>query len=369
MSVIRIGIDLPWLGSTWPVGASISPSILLALSDLSSSPLLPSHTIEFAWLDSRCDATAGSDVTAEFLAGYDVDVLIGSACSAVALELGDAMTEAAAAGSPFKAIPHISYGAAAPELGDKTSFPHFSRMVADYSGYAAALLALSEKLGWGSIAVLHNSDSLYAETAAVLESAFAGSATSAALHPFSSSSAASSFLSGEGAGADAVVLLGYCPDVVDWLGLADSLGLRASSRPFLHADVTQACLNVAAPDAPVDLAGTWGMKSPAPDPDSPLMVRLTNLAAAAALPPAFDFGNFMSFPYGTIDPGDAAAAFEASMAEETRSYATSEPDSTYAPYLYDAIMLYATAMDRLMSDMGHDFFAEGETIPLNMANM
>jgi hypothetical protein len=85
-----------------------------------------------------------------------------------------------------------------------------------------------------------------------------------------------------------------------------------------------------------------------------------------------DFSPYLTYPFGTADPitGADSSAFEGAtgILDFTSYVAGVEDVNKWGVYLFDAIVLYATAMQRLVAETGTDYFADGGRPPAALAN-
>ena len=122
VSTITIAVSLPWGGTSWPLGESISPVILKAISDSTEvKGYLPNHEVKFVWFDTQCDSEYAYLLPIVGKA-FKPDVFIGPPCSVV---VEGAVSIAELLYGPMT-TPIVSWGAANPAFADKDEYPMVS---------------------------------------------------------------------------------------------------------------------------------------------------------------------------------------------------------------------------------------------------
>jgi hypothetical protein len=313
---LRIGVSHPDLGTAGPAGETVAPALLAALSEISTRELLSNHDIEWAWFDTQCDAEF-APMLDDFLSLYDVDVLVGPACSVTALSMLEGYKFRP--GDPSFAIPTLSWGAASPVLSNKDEFPTFSRLVPSYSSHNKALLNIINSYEIERVAKISYFDGLWDATAKglgndlLLSEDFTGYEASLTVHQDSPDALVDAFVVSElDAGTRLFVLLAYCDEMRAW---AETIyALRGDIRVHVMAyDFDENC-GVESDDAAAvaPFSGIWSLG---------VSISTTSAAFIESLadsPDDLSFQPYLQPPYGTIEPDleahpDAAASFESFM--------------------------------------------------------
>lgn len=144
---IKIGAFIPWTG--WPVGDTISSAVPMAVDDINNSSLLGDTMIEWMTFDDKCNA--GASLAGAFtMKNKGADVFIGPSCS-----LGCEPVALVAAQWNF---PLISWSCGSTELSNTERYPTFSRTCAPLTSFVPQVVGLFKMNGWERAAIISDSD-------------------------------------------------------------------------------------------------------------------------------------------------------------------------------------------------------------------
>ena len=298
---VNFALLCPMTGS-WAGGTRVAGAAKIAVERINSDKtLLPGREMKFAWRDSGCSAEKGLAALGELLGG-SIDAVIGPGCSS-ACEVTNHLAAA-------QQIPQISWGCTAPSLSNKEKHGLFSRTVASDTSKGLALIALMRHSKWKKIVILSSTEHLWFDTRLGLEKQLTA------------------------AGIEVLKQAAFVPgDIEDaMLGEVRRSGFRIVLVLSYDAD-TQTVASLAERDGM--LAGfAWLITEE--------KIGGQNLAGWLWFRP------FLA---------SSMQAFAKQVSEYSKSHfnVTVSPDSVdlvYSAALYDAIMLYAHAVTRLMSEGG-----------------
>ena len=148
---------MPFSGS-WDIGHRIAGAAALAVERVNADKaLLPGRRFEYSWADSGCSAQKALAAMGELLRkASKVDAVIGPGCSAACK-----VTSYLSSGQE---IPQISWGCASPKLSDKNQYHLFSRTTAPHSSKGPALIAFMQHNKWTRLVILTSTDEVYFES-------------------------------------------------------------------------------------------------------------------------------------------------------------------------------------------------------------
>ncbi len=352
MSNIRLGISLPWLGSSWSAGESMAPSILFALNEASERGILSNHSVTWTWIDQQCDPEY-APLASKLVDIFDPHVFIGPGCSIVQFEM--------AASSSLSSIPQISWGVSSLEFSDKVEHPNFSRVVSSYESYNRAVTELAVSSGISKVAILHSDNLLHKSIGSLLygeliKSGLEDVQALLVMEEYTTENIISSFISDRANSGTAVfVMQGYCKELREWAKILSEVreetGLRMLALAYDFDP--HACRYEGDTKSEVEaFHGIWNVQVEASASAEQSSQMLSDSIGD------FDFTTYLSPPYGTtpyppeID-ADIVEAFEAMMGlPSTRTMTPGGvSQGSYAPYLIDSILLSLTALDSAISDL------------------
>ena len=144
------------MSGLWDVGKSIAGAAALAGERINANKAL---RFEYSWADSGCSAQQGLAAMGELLAGVTkVNAVIGPGCSAAC-----EVTSYLSAG---QGIPQVSWGCEAPQLSSRA---FFSRTVAPVVSKGSALIAFMKRNKWKRAVILCSTESLWLDSALGLQ--------------------------------------------------------------------------------------------------------------------------------------------------------------------------------------------------------
>ncbi|CAH3159682.1 unnamed protein product [Porites lobata] len=149
---VKIGVLLPMTGY-WPIGKTSASAITIAVDRINRNPnLLPGYNMTFLWNDSMCLAAEGLNQAVEFkISG--VDAIIGDGC--------DIICEPAAILAASWNLPMVSWGCESSKLSEKTIYPSFARTVGSFSKMGDLFLSVFQYFHWNSIGILASTESIW----------------------------------------------------------------------------------------------------------------------------------------------------------------------------------------------------------------
>ncbi|XP_048584263.1 atrial natriuretic peptide receptor 1 isoform X2 [Nematostella vectensis] len=150
---IHLSVLLPLSDGAWEVGPVIVPTIDHALSHIRSLQLLSSYNITYYVNDSKCDSATASGITADLWASQPrPDVFIGPGCSSACLSAG------LLAG--YWGVPMISYSCSSSDLTNRKLYSTFVRTQPFSRSYEAStpglLRFLMNSFNWKRAAIIAN---------------------------------------------------------------------------------------------------------------------------------------------------------------------------------------------------------------------
>ncbi|KAJ8031037.1 Atrial natriuretic peptide receptor 1 [Holothuria leucospilota] len=162
---ITLAVLMPFTGSR-PLGKTIAGAIPLAVEDVNINPtLLQNKTLDFVWNDTECNARAGLTEAVNFWRYQEpFHAIIGGACSIVCEPVG----LLAASWN----IPMVSWGCSSFILSNKEDYPTFGRTVGPYSKVNPMLLSVMREYDWTRIAILTSSENVWQLTSHSLSNFF-----------------------------------------------------------------------------------------------------------------------------------------------------------------------------------------------------
>ncbi|XP_078693880.1 atrial natriuretic peptide receptor 2-like isoform X3 [Branchiostoma floridae x Branchiostoma belcheri] len=155
---LTVAVLLPWTG-TWPIGQRMGPAAAVAIDDINNNAaLLPDHHLDFVWKDTGCSAREGMDVTMELYEelGENLRVIIGPGCDAVCGPIG----VLAASWN----VPIVSWGCASSHLSNKDEYPTFVRTVGPFTKTGGLFVSLLKHFGWTRAAILASTQQVWQTT-------------------------------------------------------------------------------------------------------------------------------------------------------------------------------------------------------------
>jgi len=356
---------VPWGGTSWPLGESISPVILKAISDSTEiKGYLPNHEVKFVWFDTQCDAVK-VDLLPLVSKVFKPDVFIGPPCSVVVEE---AVSISELLYGPMKK-PILSWGAANPVFADKEKYPMFSRVVASYTAHNAALVALAANYNWKMITILVEQNNFFLTVGGllqelVIEDSPGVEVTIRFVKPDSSEALINSYLKSAALDdTDAIIVLAYC-DIMNkvYKQASETSELDQLTIAVIGFDFNAGCI-----DPTINMNGFWHLTAKVKQNEETVQIFFDDFADGK-----WDFTPYVEFPYGSAIPdSEHEEEFKTKMGEEIYTAVPNRlsMDPDYSGYLYDAIVLYLQAMHALLTDSGVDYFADDTPdLTLGMAN-
>ncbi|XP_077994091.1 atrial natriuretic peptide receptor 1-like [Glandiceps talaboti] len=167
--VFHLGVLLPWDGF-WAVGPNVAGAVNVALDDIHSEPKFSAihdggHNFTYSWRNDECIASIGLwqtvDMWSNKFDGRGVDAFIGSGCSVVCEPTGLLTAK--------WQLPHVSWNAASKLLSDKGLYPTFARTVAPYTKLTGFFLSIFQHYNWTHIAILTSNENLWKSAALVIQ--------------------------------------------------------------------------------------------------------------------------------------------------------------------------------------------------------
>ena len=345
------------------MGESIAPVILKAISDATTTQnLLPNHDVKFVWYDTQCDKEK-ADLLLLVGKTFTPDVFIGPPCSVVVEE---AISRYEILNGDME-VPVLSWGAANPKFADKNQYPMFSRVVAAYTSHNSAILSVADFYKWKKISLVVEDNNLFRTTAILLENEIAVVFPDINVKMSFSSldSAISSFLKSAGEdGTDAVMVLGYC----DLMSRAYKMAGETTEFDNQKIAVVGFDYNAGCVNPEINMNGFWHLTTKSKTEEETVSSFFEDFVDGK-----WNFTQYAEYPYGNAIPNPAhAEEFRTAMGSETYTAVPNNlaVDPDFAGYLYDAIMLYLTAIHSMVDDTaGFGYFTDGgPPVPLGLAN-
>ncbi|XP_078374364.1 atrial natriuretic peptide receptor 3-like [Oculina patagonica] len=149
---VKIGVLLPMTGY-WPIGKTSASAITIAVDKINKDPtLLLGYNISFMWNDSMCLAAEGLNQAVEFrISG--VDAIIGDGC--------DIICEPAAILAASWNLPMISWGCESSKLSEKSIYQTFARTVGSFSKMGGLFMSVLGYFKWKSIGIIASTESIW----------------------------------------------------------------------------------------------------------------------------------------------------------------------------------------------------------------
>ncbi|XP_077994096.1 atrial natriuretic peptide receptor 2-like [Glandiceps talaboti] len=181
----HLGLLLPWDGF-WPVGKHAAGAALVAIDyvneqvELFSALHQNGHNLTLSWRDDRCDVGVGLSQLVDLwnLKNNDkhIDVFIGPGCSIIC--------EPGARLSTQWQIPMVSWGCSSIALSNKIKYPTFARTVAPYIKATTFFLEILKHFEWSRVAIVSSSENLWGRTAESLKNVFLDNNIEVEFHVF-----------------------------------------------------------------------------------------------------------------------------------------------------------------------------------------
>jgi len=354
---ITAAISLPWSGEL--NGKSLHPAILQAMDFIQSSEMLPDHTLNFVQFNDNCDGDKGEAIYPRVHELYDPDVYITNVCKSptergMAAITAEQTTSQTASQTASLTVPVLSSSDA-----DSLTDSSISRLPASLASRHPAVLELARANGWSRVAILvDNTDEDFQATSTKLQEQLEQQLVQARLLDIQEDVREATLQDQKLLETDAYVVLSQdCTDIIlalKAMKLADEL--KGNAVLSYYSEV-HTCFDGVDSDI---FAGVWTL-SPSPYPSAAAFLQEIRPLDA-------DFFPYSQFPFGTADPvpGVDAALFQAEMdqaAVDQAQMSQAEMEqlsmltNSSAVFLYDSIVLYATAMHKMLSELGVDVFA------------
>ncbi|XP_066267244.1 atrial natriuretic peptide receptor 1-like [Branchiostoma lanceolatum] len=160
---LTVVVLVPWTGA-WPIGKRMAPAAAVAIDDINNNDaLLPAYHLDFVWKDTGCSAREGMDVTMELYEELrtDLRVIIGPGCDAVCGPIG----VLAASWN----VPVVSWGCASSHLSNKDEYPTFARTVGPFAKTGALFVSLLKHFGWSRAAILASTQQVWQTTSLAIK--------------------------------------------------------------------------------------------------------------------------------------------------------------------------------------------------------
>uniref|UniRef100_A0ABM0M6S0 Guanylate cyclase n=1 Tax=Saccoglossus kowalevskii TaxID=10224 RepID=A0ABM0M6S0_SACKO len=164
----HLGLLLPWDGF-WPVGKHAAGAALVAIDFINADAQFSAihtngHNLSLAWRDDKCDVGVGlSQLVDLWSVKYDgnhLDAFIGPGCSIIC-EPGGLLASQ-------WGVPMVSWGCASSALSNKIEYPTFARTVAPMTRTADFVLQIMLHFNWTRVAIITTAESVWQLTANAL---------------------------------------------------------------------------------------------------------------------------------------------------------------------------------------------------------
>ncbi|XP_038050160.1 atrial natriuretic peptide receptor 1-like [Patiria miniata] len=344
---IVLGLLLPFSGQ-WPVGRYIAGAMTVAVDNINRDPnLLLGRNLTFIWNDTRCVGKVGLyEAVNLWLNVRRLHAFIGGGCDVVCEPVG-------LLASAWN-LPMISWGCSSLQLSNKDDYNTFTRTVGPYTKMAPMFSRIMSSYGWGRAVILTSSENVWQTTSYAVKLDLESNGFT--VSNFVTFSPGHENISGREQkqhvdiikdakeSARIFMLFAYGGDIRDLMLNALDLGLLNGEFAFICVDVVE--------DAMYG-RNTW-MGEDGRDAD-----------AAQA------FDGLLNIHIKTPDV-DTYEGFKAEVrrwvAEEpfNRAMKPEEKVDVHAGPLYDAVWLYALALNDVIAEGGDEY--DGKAVAKKMRN-
>ena len=320
---IRFGALMPW--EKWAAGDEVVGGLLLALEHVNDRDRNVDGTFESAFsfrlsaaiADDKCSADIGLQAVRSFKED-DIMAVIGGGCSIVCEMTNQYL-------SAFNIL-QVSWGCNSPSLSNQEIYPTFVRTVSEWSSYKYSAVALFKHFGWTHAFILTSTEVVYSETASAWAAAFNAAKIVARLERFEANEEFDSAVLEmiKISGIRVVVALCYNDALLTIITLADDRGMMSAGWAWLAENAVGVLISNVLPSDEI---------------------RMRRVITGFVF-----FSEFM-----------ISGQFEKELLEEARHLsseylkkpvATSDAVSPYTLAMYNAVILYAYAVNKTLSAGG-----------------
>jgi len=345
-TTLTVGVLLTWDKSSPTYSAPFPGVINLAFDEIKAQNLLPGYDVRWVWHDTHCNEDDAQAAMLD-LEEFGVDAIVGPACNQAAAKVYEF--------AQYYETPLVVWGASTNKLSSEASYPNLVRIIGQYSAMAKVMAATVSEFEWDRVAVLHVDDArqVYSPTAETVVSAMEELSITTESFEFDEvscsgdSSQVGEVLDTIAASYRIVVVVARCIDYRELL-------LQARSKEMLEG---YAWLLLDTPH-PQYCYSSEAMCGSSDGQDAEAMEAFSGAISfvwkSSALEVSTDVflnsveGNNRRFGQTIIPPnGTAAIPNGITMNAAGYDYAIdTAAELTYAPFLYDSLLLTAMTLNR-----------------------
>ncbi|XP_070541354.1 atrial natriuretic peptide receptor 2-like isoform X2 [Ptychodera flava] len=162
-----LGWELPWNATESPsgyhcLGPRTASALPMALEQIYDEGIIGNHTITYEMRDSKCDSSEALGKAIELIMVHDIDAMMGPPCPGPCYIVS-------ALNSYWDLVMTSWFCVEENEISNKTLHPFTARTIDPVHKWSPLSITIMEEFGWTTAAIITEEESLYGEMAAWIE--------------------------------------------------------------------------------------------------------------------------------------------------------------------------------------------------------